>query len=71
MSGWQDWAVAVLLLYCTVRMAIGGYRFMHRMNNKWNPCDGCPECGCHGHGTDSHGKACGCSGKKKKKSCCG
>lgn len=71
MSSWQEWAVAALLLYCVVRMAMGMYRFIHRVDGKRNPCDGCPGCGFHGSVADGNGKACGCHGKKKEKSCCG
>lgn len=72
MDGWQDWAVALLLLGCIWRIGKKVWDFFRRIGDeKNNPCEGCPsDCKLrelHEAGRRGYHKM----PKKKKKSCCG
>lgn len=71
MNSWQEWAVALLLLLCAVRIGKGIYVFFSRMEKNNNPCDNCAS-GCELKGLyDKKRAACSDGRKKEKKSCCG
>ena len=71
MSNWQGWVVALLLLFCAVRIGMSIYSFFRRAREGGNPCDTCAT-GCELKQLLDE-KCAGCSKdrKKKKKSCCG
>ena len=41
MNSWQEWVVALLLLFCAVRIGMSIYSFSHRVKENGNPCDSC------------------------------
>ena len=41
MNSWQEWVVALLLLFCAVRIGMSIYSFFHRVKENDNPCDSC------------------------------
>ena len=41
MMNWQQWAVAILLLLCIVRIGWGIYAFFRRTKENGNPCANC------------------------------
>ncbi|MDY5237437.1 MAG: hypothetical protein SPH57_02985 [Bacteroides helcogenes] len=71
MNNWQEWVVALLLLFCSIRIGMNIYSFFHRIKENSNPCNGCTNgCELKKLYDEKHG-GCSCTGKKKKKSCCG
>ena len=41
MSNWQNWAVALILLLCIVRIGQRVYAFFMKVKEKRNPCENC------------------------------
>lgn len=41
MSNWQNWAVALILLLCIVRIGQRVYAFFMKVKEKRNPCKNC------------------------------
>jgi len=41
MSNWQNWAVALILLLCIVRIGQRVYAFFMKVREKRNPCENC------------------------------
>lgn len=39
MSNWQNWAVALILLLCIVRIGQRVYAFFMKVKEKRNPCE--------------------------------
>ena len=39
---WQEWAVALLLLLCIVRIGLNVRNFFRKANGKKSPCSSCP-----------------------------
>ena len=37
----QEWAVALLILLCIIRIFYGFYKFFHHVRNNDNPCASC------------------------------
>ena len=69
MSGWQDWAVALLLLLCAGRIVWGVCRTFRRAGRGESPCGNCPSC-CRTAASPAGKRASCCHGKKKKKKSC-
>lgn len=71
MNDWQNWAVALILLLCIVRIVQGVSVFFRRMREKRNPCENCAN-GCELRRLYEKKRA-ECNGVRKemKKKCCG
>ena len=41
MSNWQNWAVALILLLCIVRIGQRVYAFFMKVRENRNPCENC------------------------------
>ena len=71
MMNWQQWAVAILLLLCIVRIGWGIYAFFRRTKENGNPCANCVT-GCDlKRLMDEKHVECSATKKDKKKKCCG
>ena len=71
MMNWQQWAVAILLLLCIVRIGWGIYAFFRRTIDNGNPCANCVT-GCDlKRLMDEKHVECSATKKEKKKKCCG
>lgn len=71
MSNWQNWAVALILLLCIVRIGQRVYAFFMKVKEKRNPCENCAT-GCELKRLYEK-KRSECSDERKeiKKNCCG
>ena len=67
---WQEWAVALILLACTVRIVLSFLAFFRKSKKKSNPCESCVT-GCDLRRLYEENRA-NCSGKEEKKirKCC-
>lgn len=71
MNAWQNWAVALILLLCVVRIGRGIYVFFRGIKEKRNPCENCAT-GCELKQLYEKKRAeCGDKRKETKKKCCG
>ena len=71
MNSWQEWVVALLLLFCAVRIGMSIYSFFHRVKENDNPCDSCAS-GCELKDMiDKKRGECDVKKKSTKKNCCG
>lgn len=71
MTGWQEWAVAALLLLCVVRIGWGICLFFRRTRKSGNPCENCVT-GCElKRLMDKKRVECDRMKKEKQKKCCG
>ena len=71
MNNWQNWAVALILLLCIVRIGQSVYLFFRKVKEKRNPCENCAT-GCELKRLYEK-KRSECSEERKeiKKNCCG
>lgn len=70
MSNWQNWAVALILLLCIVRIGQRVYAFFMKVREKRNPCENCAT-GCELKQLYEKKRSECSDGKKEiKKKCC-
>ena len=70
MNDWQSWVVALLVIFCVLRIGIGVLSFFRRSKQNNNPCSNCVT-GCKLKRLyDEKQAECNASRKKMKKSCC-
>lgn len=68
--GWQEWAVALLIILCIIRMIYGICVFFRRTKNNENPCAGCVS-GCDLKSQlEQKQQECKTTRKSSKKKCC-
>ena len=71
MINWQQWAVAVLLLLCIIRIGWKTYTFFRQTKGNGNPCANCVT-GCDlKQLMDKKRAECSVTKKEKKKKHCG
>lgn len=68
MNNWQNWAVALILLLCIVRIGQSIYSFFRGVKEKRNPCANCAT-GCELY--EKKRSECSEERKETKKKCCG
>ena len=71
MNNWQNWAVALILLLCIVRIGQSIYSFFRGVKEKRNPCANCAT-GCELKNLyEKKRSECSEERKETKKKCCG
>lgn len=71
MSNWQEWAVALLLLLCLIRIGMSVRSLFSRSKEKRGCCSCCSS-GCdRKHSHEETTCECGKEEKIEKKKCCG
>ena len=71
MGSWQDWIVALLVVFCFVRLGISIWSmFLKSKGARQDPCEHCPQPCDVKRLYDKKVANCGNSEKKTKKSCC-
>ena len=71
MNNWQNWAVALILLLCIVRIGQSIYSFFRGVKEKRNPCANCAT-GCELKNLYEKKRSEGSEERKEtKKKCCG
>lgn len=71
MNNWQNWAVALILLLCIVRIGQSIYIFFRKVKEKRNPCENCAT-GCELKQLyEKKRSECSVERKEIKKKCCG
>lgn len=71
MDNWQEWLVALILLFCLWRIVLGVRTFFWKASGKTNPCDKCISPCDLKRLFDEKQRNCGEKHKKSHKSCCG
>ncbi len=69
--GWQEWAVALLVVVCVVRIGMWVRDFFRQVKSGKNPCETC-SCDCELRNLSSEARA-NCKEKRRSsnKKCCG
>ena len=70
MSNWQNWAVALILLLCIVRIGQRVYAFFMKVREKRNPCENCATCCELKQLYEKKRSECSDGKKEIKKKCC-
>jgi len=69
-EGWQEWAVALIVLLCVIKVGMSIYQTYKRSKDGYNPCAGCASSCDIKRLYDQKRRSCEGNVKKTQKSCC-